>query len=396
MDAGAASSEVYYTNAQIPQQMILPGQMPLSPSYAPAAPSAAPSSTSLGESVCNVWKSNLDYHFSLMRHYILTYNFLTVDVKFPGVVARPIGTFHTTAEFHYQTLRANIDLVDPIQLGITLTDANGNVPPGINHLGTWQFNFKFDEAESMYSVEGLEVLKQSGVDLDRHAAEGIDIDEFFALLTTSGFVLNPNVTWITFYSGYDLGLIISKVTNRGVPTERDEYLKLVKLHFPQVWDVKLLVKAFNLSAKSYLHEIAEDFQLFRGTPFCGAGADSRLAALCFYEIMRSLGDHALVIKNRLFGLEEDTTPADDDARAQQAQAQAQVQQVQAQAQAHAAVAQAQAHAAAQSHAAQGHAAQGHAAPAYASGVQMMQMAPYMMSSSNPQAGSRTPLFFGPR
>jgi hypothetical protein len=66
---------------------------------------------------------------------------MTKDTEFPGVVARPIGQFKTSNEYHYQTLRCNVDLLKMIQVGITLCDENGNYPPGG---GTWQFNFKFD------------------------------------------------------------------------------------------------------------------------------------------------------------------------------------------------------------------------------------------------------------
>jgi CCR4-NOT transcription complex subunit 7/8 len=63
------------------------------------------------------------------------------DTEFPGVVARPIGQFKSSNEYHYQTLRCNVDLLKMIQVGLTLSDENGNIPPGG---GTWQFNFKFD------------------------------------------------------------------------------------------------------------------------------------------------------------------------------------------------------------------------------------------------------------
>lgn len=37
-------------------------------------------------------------------------------------------------------MRCNVDLLKIIQMGITLSDANGNQPPDIC---TWQFNFHF-------------------------------------------------------------------------------------------------------------------------------------------------------------------------------------------------------------------------------------------------------------
>ncbi len=62
------------------------------------------------------------------------------DTEFPGIVARPIGNFKTPSEYHYQTLRCNVDLLKIIQLGLTFTDHEGRLPLGVC---TWQFNFKF-------------------------------------------------------------------------------------------------------------------------------------------------------------------------------------------------------------------------------------------------------------
>jgi CCR4-NOT transcription complex subunit 7/8 len=62
------------------------------------------------------------------------------DTEFPGVVARPIGSFKTSSDYHYQTMRCNVDLLKIIQVGLTLADEDGNYPQDIS---TWQFNFRF-------------------------------------------------------------------------------------------------------------------------------------------------------------------------------------------------------------------------------------------------------------
>jgi CCR4-NOT transcription complex subunit 7/8 len=59
---------------------------------------------------------------------------------FLGVVARPIGEFRSTADYQYQLLRCNVDLLKIIQLGLTFMDEDGNTAPDYS---TWQFNFKF-------------------------------------------------------------------------------------------------------------------------------------------------------------------------------------------------------------------------------------------------------------
>jgi len=62
------------------------------------------------------------------------------DTEFPGVVARPISTFKTSSDYHYQTMRCNVDLLKIIQIGLTLSDEDGNYPQDVS---TWQFNFHF-------------------------------------------------------------------------------------------------------------------------------------------------------------------------------------------------------------------------------------------------------------
>lgn len=57
------------------------------------------------------------------------------------MVARPVGSFTSHNDYHYQTLRCNVDLLKIIQLGLTFSDAEGNLPPDVC---TWQFNFKFN------------------------------------------------------------------------------------------------------------------------------------------------------------------------------------------------------------------------------------------------------------
>lgn len=69
------------------------------------------------------------------------------------MVARPIGEFRSTADYQYQLLRCNVDLLRIIQLGLTFLDENGKPPAG--PYTTWQFNFKFN----------LQVICLSKIDL---------------------------------------------------------------------------------------------------------------------------------------------------------------------------------------------------------------------------------------
>lgn len=41
----------------------------------------------------------------LIRDVVDDYPYLAMDTEFPGVVARPVGNFKNSGEYHYQTLR---------------------------------------------------------------------------------------------------------------------------------------------------------------------------------------------------------------------------------------------------------------------------------------------------
>ena len=61
--------------------------------------------------------------------------------ELPGVVARPFAELRSTADYNYQLLRCNVDLLRIIQLGFTLMDEDGK---------TRQFNLKFNLSEDTY------------------------------------------------------------------------------------------------------------------------------------------------------------------------------------------------------------------------------------------------------
>ncbi len=55
--------------------------------------------------VREVWQENLDEEMEIVRNIVDDYPFLAMDTEFPGVVARPVGPFKNSGEYHYQTLR---------------------------------------------------------------------------------------------------------------------------------------------------------------------------------------------------------------------------------------------------------------------------------------------------
>ena len=134
----------------------------------------------------------------------------------------------SSADYLYQTLRCNVDMLKIIQLGLTFSDESGNVPVGVC---TWQLNFQFNLkygdrdavsgreqgradalarflrvdgggrglSDDMFAQESIDMLQKSGIDFQKHAQYGIDVQHFGELLISSGFVLNDAVKWIAFH-----------------------------------------------------------------------------------------------------------------------------------------------------------------------------------------------------
>lgn len=259
------------------------------------------------DNVTDVWKWNCESQFKAIQRVSERYNYVAVDCKFPGIVARPIGSFKSTSEYHYQTLRSNVDLLSAIQIGLSFTDEFGNAPIGTN---TWQFNLHFDVNEDMCSGDGIDLLQQTGIDFARHQSDGIDPFAFGEFIISSGLVLESNINWVTFHSGYDLGYLLAIMLNKEVPVEEKGFLKALGQYFPSVWDVKYIVKVFKLSNSSQLLEVADEFQILRpgmlnNAGLNQAGSDALTAMGCFFEARRMVGDQNLSkIKGHLFGLGE--------------------------------------------------------------------------------------------
>ncbi|KAG2096546.1 ribonuclease H-like domain-containing protein [Suillus discolor] len=230
-----------------------------------------------------VWAPNLEAEMRNIRDLIDEYPYVAIDTEFPGVVARPIGTFKTSSDYHYQTMRCNVDLLKLIQAGITLADEEGNFPQDVT---TWQFNFKFSISEDMYAPESIDLLQKSGLDFQRHEEMGILPYDFAELLITSGLVLAPEAKWISFHSGYDFGYLVRLLTAMSLPTSEEQFFEWLRTWFPYCYDIKFMMRA-SKSLKGGLQEVADDLGVMRIGTSHQAGSDSLLTASTFFK-MREL------------------------------------------------------------------------------------------------------------
>ncbi|CCE65789.1 hypothetical protein TPHA_0M02150 [Tetrapisispora phaffii CBS 4417] len=278
----------------------------------------------------DVWNGNLHSEFSNLRNLIQHYNRVSISTEFAGTLARPIGNFRSKTDYHYQTMRSNVDFLNPIQIGISICDANGKKPD--NGPSSWQFNFKFSIEDEIVSADSLDLLKKSGINFENHKNNGIEVFEFAQLLMDSGLVLEKNVTWIAFHAAYDFGFLIHLLMNDMMPNNTKDFEWKVNKYLPNFYDLNLIYKIIDdfkeqlkLSQQPQqqqqqpqqqnqlsLTSLAEELGIPRFPIFTTTGGNSLLTSLVFSQLsnmsMKKLpnGLEFSHYKNLIFGILNDS------------------------------------------------------------------------------------------
>ncbi|KAI9746620.1 MAG: hypothetical protein M1818_000333 [Claussenomyces sp. TS43310] len=294
----------------------------------------------------DVWRGNMQEEMETLRKLVDKYPYISMDTEFPGVVARPMGSFRGKSDYHYQTLRANVDLLKLIQLGITLFTEEGEMTParpqssdsgidvnmpGARNYGkgilpcTWQFNFQFSITEDMYSQASIESLRTAGVDFERHESQGINPFDFAALLISSGLVCDDEVRWISFHGGYDFGYLTKLMICQPLPDNEVEFEVIMKKFFPKIYDVKYLMKYAikqhsmgqttpldaasteilqKFDVKSSLESLAEILKVRREGPAHQGGSDALVTGKVFFQMREKVfnGEISDDHLNKVWGL----------------------------------------------------------------------------------------------
>lgn len=253
------------------------------------------------DTIKNVWRDNLEEEMANIRHLIEKYNYVAMDTEFPGVVAKPLGSFKSQSSFAYQQLRFNVDMLSIIQLGLSLSDKNGKRPEPVH---TWQFNFYFNLDTDMYSQESIDLLIQAKINFKDHAKKGIYIKDFGSLLVTSGLVMSENIIWISFHSAYDFAYLIKILTGNLMPEREDDFYRFMNILFPNFYDFKYLLSPTEHSRKG-LQEISNDLGVYREGTAHQAGSDALLTSLAFFKsfdvfLSRNSVENSIC---KLFGIE---------------------------------------------------------------------------------------------
>lgn len=147
-------------------------------------------------------------------------------------------------------------------------------------------------------TESINLLEMAGINFKDFNENGIEMDYFGEVLTTSGIVLNDNLKWITFHGSYDFAYLIKVLSNQNLPEEEQQFNELLGLYFPNFYDLRLMIKNFTW-LKGSLSKISTDLEIPRIGNSHQAGSDSLVTSKVFFKLMNNLdmfGD-----RNKLFG-----------------------------------------------------------------------------------------------
>ena len=241
-----------------------------------------------------VWADNLEEEFALIRDIVDDYPYIAMDTEYPGIVI-------PGEMFNYYTIKSNVDILKLIQVGLTFSDKDGNLPRcGTDKDCIWQFNFReFNLDKDEHNQQSIELLQESGIDFKENNEKGIDSQLFGELLMSSGIVLNEDVHWLTFSSAYDFGYLLKLLTGKQLPPTPSGFFNLIDIFFPTMYDMKHLMK-FCKSLHGGLNKLAESLGVRRIGVCHQAGSDSMLTSSVFMKLRErflngSIDKHAGVL-----------------------------------------------------------------------------------------------------
>lgn len=184
----------------------------------------------------NVWANNFENEFkSLLAivHGSCSGTIMGLDVEFPGFF-REEALWCSSNETQYQTLRANVDILFPIQIGVAVASGDGTM------LSAWNFNLKFDADNDLHTESALVLLRQAGINFGHHAHHGIDASIFGCRLAGSSLVGSHDRTplWVTLSGQYDFGYLMKVLTGQQLPFDNDAFQKRLGALCPRRHEIR--------------------------------------------------------------------------------------------------------------------------------------------------------------
>ncbi|KAL0713492.1 hypothetical protein Bca4012_020470 [Brassica carinata] len=119
-----------------------------------------------------VWAENLESEFEVISGVVDDFPFVSMNTEFHGVIFKSDLRRGNPADL-YSLLKSNVDALSLIQVGLTLSDSDRNLPDlGDGQRFIWEFNFKdFDVARDAHAPDSSSFSVGKGSILSGTAAK---------------------------------------------------------------------------------------------------------------------------------------------------------------------------------------------------------------------------------
>jgi len=210
----------------------------------------------------SVTAANFAAELDIIGSLLPSYPYVVVDTEYPGTVHRPPAGRRDgdlSPDERYALVKANVDELPIVQLGVTLCDAHGNLPCvpdyryGYYHgyaERAWEVDFSdFDVGRDRHAAQSVEFLRSQGVDFDAARAHGVSSATFGAKLSeilTSAprGAGDVELTWVAFGGAYDLAYLVKMLDGgQPLPETRQGFVARVReLLGGRVFDAKFMAE----------------------------------------------------------------------------------------------------------------------------------------------------------
>ncbi|MBS93341.1 MAG: hypothetical protein CL799_02695 [Chromatiales bacterium] len=177
-----------------------------------------------------VWAPNFDEELWNLTNLIqgLGACVIAFDVEFPGFFVDSLRG--APRDRQYQTLRSNVNLLSPIQIGIAVANHEGAV------VGLWGFNLHFDLLSDLHTGSAVALLNDAGLDFACHRCSGVRHAifrrRFAELFLPMLDAAKPRCQIVTFAGAYDYAYLIKLLHGPSLPETVDGFVSLVDGLFP--------------------------------------------------------------------------------------------------------------------------------------------------------------------
>ncbi|XP_066357878.1 probable CCR4-associated factor 1 homolog 9 [Miscanthus floridulus] len=210
----------------------------------------------------SVTAANFAAELDIIGSLLPSYPYVVVDTEYPGTVHRPPAGRRDgdlSPDERYALVKANVDELPIVQLGVTLCDAHGNLPCvpdyryGYYHgyaERAWEVDFSdFDVGRDRHAAQSVAFLRSQGVDFDAARAHGISSAAFGAklaeiLTSAPRGAGDVELTWVVFGGAYDLAYLVKMLDGgKPLPETRQGFVARVReLLGGRVFDAKFMAE----------------------------------------------------------------------------------------------------------------------------------------------------------